>query len=329
MLINWQHFSCVFKPLQPHKAETQESHGEGFVSQQKSWVIWSSDSSPRSSKSLGRSCIADLKRIVLLQLWTSCKSVLAQLSFVCTVPFELCPLAPGFQCSLESLTSRPPSEAPPNSEMPGKSLSHLTAAPISAWVRIFWSYCKAAFYPELTINICLCLRLKAFKPGVAIFSRSLLPLHISENYDLQRSLRMPASHEVRFTNRACGETLLPVEILLLDGFPLGTILGVLSFLLFLSSVPLPAIFFCFTGSKSSGWAFCSPWFLLASLCHQWMLLPVTLSCCLISHWVQAWKQVVPLRWSRHAPCQGPEHTVWHECPTAPALLRLSHLQKVQ
>jgi len=36
---NWQHFNCVFKPLLPRKAEAQESHGKGFVSLHKSWVI--------------------------------------------------------------------------------------------------------------------------------------------------------------------------------------------------------------------------------------------------------------------------------------------------
>lgn len=57
--------------------------------------------------------------------------------------------------------------------------------------------------------------------------------------------------------------------------------------------------------------------------HQWMLLPAMLSCCLISLGAQAWKRAVPLRRSGHASCQGPERIAWHECPTAPALLRLT------
>lgn len=63
----------------------------------------------------------------------------------------------------------------------------------------------------------------------------------------------------------------------------------------------------------------SPVFCLVGLCPQWMLLPVMPSRCLISLWVQAWKQAVPLRQSR----QGDKHVVWHECPIASALLRLS------
>lgn len=198
-----QHFSCVFKSLLPHKAETQESYGKGCVSWQKSWVIWSSDSSLQS-------CL-----LVVLALLISreffcfgCEHLVSlcfhKLSLICTVPFKLCPLAPGFQCPLEPPLLRPPSEASPNSDMPGNILSHLTAAPIPAWVRISWSYCRAAFYPDLTINICPWLKLKKFKPGVARFSRSLL-LHISENYGLQRSLRMPASHEVRFATGHVGQ----------------------------------------------------------------------------------------------------------------------------
>lgn len=179
-LINWQHFSCVFKPLLPCKAETQESCGEGFVSQQKSWMIWSSDSSSQSCTLVVLALLISKEQFCSIceHLVSLC---LHKLSFICTVPFGLCPLAPEFQCPLESLTSRRPFEASPNSEMPGNTLSHLTAAPIPAWVRIFWSYCRAAFYPELTINIYPCLRLKKFKPGVDRFSRSLLPFHISEN----------------------------------------------------------------------------------------------------------------------------------------------------
>lgn len=193
MLINWQHFNCVIKPLLPCKGETQESHGKDFVfpAQKLGDLIYWQKS---SILHLRCPCLADLETVVLHLSWTSRKSALMQ-ALVVGLYSTLWVVSPCFwtQCPLEPLISSPPSEASLSRLMFGFTVFLLSAALIPACVRISWSYCQATFYSELTINICPCPSLKKFKPGVATFSWPFLPLHISENHDVWRSLRMPAS----------------------------------------------------------------------------------------------------------------------------------------
>lgn len=164
------------------------------------------------------------------------------------------------------------------------------------------------------------------------FLGPLLPLHISKKHNTWRSLRMLASvgpqghHEARRAPQAVlwwqGEqehlanpfvlhpsllisaALPPAEMLLLSGWPSRSLLlhghNTWCFILFsfLSSLLIHLTFCHFTGSKSSGCI------LSVGLRHQWILLPVTPSCCLISLWVQVQKWAVPLGQSCHASCMS-------------------------